>query len=911
MGFLLMLVLAFALLPAGALAASASDFAGKTVSVLGDSISTYPGVSNDASSNSTIGGNALYYTEGKLGVYRADTWWQQAVDALDMELLVNNAWSGSAIHAKRNGAEAAYIDRCVQLHNDTTDKDPDVIWSFIGTNDFSWYYTSAWGTVDAIDFDALITAGTGGTYTYATPTTVYEAYAIMLHKMGARYPDADIYVMGLITRREPAVASNYVDNGQPTAINAGIKTLVEKMGCTYVDIESLIPSTPAEFDKYIGDQKVHPGPLGHDVLTTAVVSAMLEKETSLCTVTNNLRGAKSSNDAQILLGGSAYEATLTLDAGYSSVDVSVTMNGEDITADCYKNGVISIPSVSGDVTVTAVGKAAFTGKYRWEMNAAGTDFANVTSDNNTKNTLTLTNGSVSGGALSAACYALQTPVVLLPTEDWAIEWRGSGNWRGTMLITDDVNTAGMTYLYHSETINLLALGTYNGSTWQNYGQILPEAIDLDEMHTFRVENRVSADGTSNMAYLIVDDMEIGALNNYYSGTSNTNEISDWVDGKTFTFSHMGKVSNTHQLTMTLDYLQVWAGGPENHKHAYVVTESTSATCQKNGVDTYSCTTCSHSYSEVTEADESLHVFGAWISSGGKLLRACGECGKAESKAQKSYRWEMNAAGTGLTGVTTDGHTSNPVTLTSGTVSGGVLNKACFAMDDTVTLLPTDEWVIEWKSSGNWHGLLFCTNDENVSGMNYLYRNKNVPFIAVGEYDGSWHNYTVADTASTTTHHVFRVENRVAADGTNTAYLVVDGAEVGALTTYYKAGSNQNKSVNWINGRTLTFNYMGKTANSHYLSMDLDYLQIWANGEPTAAANWSVKNSVLDVTLSESAKMLVSSVAFARYEESGRMLSCADAVPENGAASFARGTGGGKLFFLGKNGAPVLSAIQLP
>ncbi|MBR7146142.1 MAG: hypothetical protein IKD11_00295, partial [Oscillospiraceae bacterium] len=147
--------------------------------------------------------------------------------------------------------------------------------------------------------------------------------------------------------------------------------------------------------------------------------------------------------------------------------------------------------------------------------------------------------------------------------------------------------------------------------------------------------------------------------------------------------------------------------------------------------------------------------------------------------------------------------------------------------------------------------------------------------------------------------------------TNTAYLVVDGTEVGALTTYYKAGSNQNKSVNWINGRTLTFNHMGKTANSHYLSMDLDYLQIWANGEPTAAPNWSVKNSVLDVTLSESAKMLVSSVAFARYEESGRMLSCTDAVPENGAASFARGTGEGKLFFLGRNGAPVLSAIQLP
>lgn len=51
-------------------------FEGKTVSVLGDSISTYQGVSNNASYNSTIGSNAVYYSAGTLGIHRADTWWQ-------------------------------------------------------------------------------------------------------------------------------------------------------------------------------------------------------------------------------------------------------------------------------------------------------------------------------------------------------------------------------------------------------------------------------------------------------------------------------------------------------------------------------------------------------------------------------------------------------------------------------------------------------------------------------------------------------------------------------------------------------------------------------------------------------------------------------------------------------------------
>ena len=34
---------------------------GKKLSILGDSISTYKGVSNDKNANSTIGGNAYFY----------------------------------------------------------------------------------------------------------------------------------------------------------------------------------------------------------------------------------------------------------------------------------------------------------------------------------------------------------------------------------------------------------------------------------------------------------------------------------------------------------------------------------------------------------------------------------------------------------------------------------------------------------------------------------------------------------------------------------------------------------------------------------------------------------------------------------------------------------------------------------
>ena len=151
MSLLLALSLLLACFPAGALTVHASStLAGKTISILGDSISTFAGVSNDASVNPTLQGGAIYYNEGTLGISRKDTWWQQTVDALDLRLLVNNSWSGSCVLHTRSGTEGGYVRRCQQLHNDKTGEEPDIIAVFLGTNDFS-YYQSALGTADAFN----------------------------------------------------------------------------------------------------------------------------------------------------------------------------------------------------------------------------------------------------------------------------------------------------------------------------------------------------------------------------------------------------------------------------------------------------------------------------------------------------------------------------------------------------------------------------------------------------------------------------------------------------------------------------------------------------------------------------------------------------------------------------------------
>ena len=193
------------MLPTTALAADPKLLEGKKLSVLGASISTYAGASNGAAAdttNSTIRNNEKYYPHATVNdVTLEDTWWMQACEELGMELLVNNAWSGSSLLHTRNGTVGAYVDRCVQLHDDTGDnagEEPDIIGIQMGTNDYQ-YYKDTLGTAD-IDYDALITDNGDETYAYAEPATSLEAAAIVLHKIGERYPDAEVYYLNLSQR---------------------------------------------------------------------------------------------------------------------------------------------------------------------------------------------------------------------------------------------------------------------------------------------------------------------------------------------------------------------------------------------------------------------------------------------------------------------------------------------------------------------------------------------------------------------------------------------------------------------------------------------------------------------------------------------------------------------------------------
>lgn len=109
---------------------------GKKISILGDSISTYEGVSNNANMNKTIEKNSVYYNTGEDKVLPTQnlTYWGQLVEKYGMEICVNNSWSGSKTMNYGTETSTPAIERCTELHNNEGEE-PDIVLVYMGTND--------------------------------------------------------------------------------------------------------------------------------------------------------------------------------------------------------------------------------------------------------------------------------------------------------------------------------------------------------------------------------------------------------------------------------------------------------------------------------------------------------------------------------------------------------------------------------------------------------------------------------------------------------------------------------------------------------------------------------------------------------------------------------------------------------
>lgn len=239
------------------------------VSILGDSISTFDGYSNNATEyNNTIANNAVWYKDGHSAVPAVnDTWWMQSINELNMKLLVNNSSSGSTVLGTDTRAG---INRVLNLHDntnpdDSSDQDyvvdPDIIFIYMGINDakINQNNLDTIGKYEDINFDELIEVN-NNTYTYKTPITFAEAYAIMVHKAVTRYKDSNIYLFSL----QQASYSEFGTESIPTANDVIVK-IANKYNLEIIDL----------YNEYPKDSVLHPNQSGMDRITKIVNNKLL------------------------------------------------------------------------------------------------------------------------------------------------------------------------------------------------------------------------------------------------------------------------------------------------------------------------------------------------------------------------------------------------------------------------------------------------------------------------------------------------------------------------------------------------------------------------------------------------------------------------------------------------------------
>lgn len=141
------------------------------VSIIGDSISTFEGLNPE--------GYDVFYDremQQENGLTTADdTWWGRVIRALDADLCVNNAWSGSRVTGFGPSAASSGM-RTGALH--TRDHKPDMVLIYIGCNDFA----------NGVPLES----GRKALFFKKDRRYFESAYAAMLSGIKRRYPNAVI-----------------------------------------------------------------------------------------------------------------------------------------------------------------------------------------------------------------------------------------------------------------------------------------------------------------------------------------------------------------------------------------------------------------------------------------------------------------------------------------------------------------------------------------------------------------------------------------------------------------------------------------------------------------------------------------------------------------------------------------------
>ena len=245
--------------PAGAessAALPAESLIGKTVSILGDSISTYQGYIPE--------GYACFYPDPDNDITDVtQTWWMQVIRNTGMRLLVNGSYSASAVcgDSRAEDSSAGCSNRRIVDLMGADGTVPDVILVAMGVNDF---------------FHSIELGSYSGTATYRTDHYIWdftEGYELMLQKLQAVYPNSRIYCMTLL---EANSSDHPRVNGNGNTVedyNNRIKEIAAAHGIPVIDVHDCGMEV-YELNQYTSDG-THPNRAGAARMAAYVTNALL------------------------------------------------------------------------------------------------------------------------------------------------------------------------------------------------------------------------------------------------------------------------------------------------------------------------------------------------------------------------------------------------------------------------------------------------------------------------------------------------------------------------------------------------------------------------------------------------------------------------------------------------------------
>jgi len=605
-------------------------FHGKTISVMGDSISTIK--------DKIPSGNALYYdnTTGKEMTFERN-YWGDVITRFGAAEGIDEAWSGSTIGSK--AASMASKDRINKLDDNGT---PDVILYYGGSNP-----DSSVGTFDP-DADYAKTVDWAQSY-----SDTASAYAASLQRMKETYPDAEII----------AIIPYYEQNNIPKQAEV-IEQIAKHYDITTIDLREL-----RNQEGISPNNALHPNMDGHSQIAAYICQQLYEQQAvtpNEKTVTYDANGGSFKNGSDPIKQSVTAKLPKATRAGYAFVGWFDQAAGGNKVASALDTAIPS--GMQDDLNGTTL-YAHWTHTFTWNFNS---DMNAVDADGNVIITVSAEHGSTTLNDDNTVKFndyqgKLSTPFTLDPTQNWCVEWKEKNQAKENMLFSSTATREkGMTYIFLYEPS--IYMGTYdvtnNKTDYINFGgPAYQKEPTSNEYSVVKLENNYDKATETSLVTLSVDGEQVFAKLNTqgrYGSHGSSLTASDYeqyaLEKLNFTFNYLGGCNlNTGAgvgkenwlLRNTFEYIKVTLG--DDHTHTYGTTYSSDSTghwktcteCGANGEflkhtgGTATCTakavceTCDQPYGELgahklTKTDAKA---ATCTEAGNEAYWTCSGCGK--------------------------------------------------------------------------------------------------------------------------------------------------------------------------------------------------------------------------------------------------------------------------------------------